>query len=308
MATDTTLTPLIHLAVNAHGGVRIPRKATNVNTMTMAAIQPQYRTIDGVSVRFAESEEHEDHAILLNPWPESIFAWDQIWSRLSERMHLVAIDLPGFGLSERREDLLSPKAMGEFLIKVADAFDLAQPHVVGPDVGTGTALFAAAGSPGRLRSLAVGAGGTAVPIQLGGALKEWVENPDFDSYRHADPRRIVSATLGTIQKYEIPDRIREDYLAGYVGDRFVESMRYTRTYPEQLPILRDLLPGIQTPVQIIQGAKDAAVPPANGEFLRDRLPKNKYDLIDAGHFSWEEAPDEYAEILLTWWAGGFQAV
>jgi len=279
-----------------------------MSTTTTAAIQPQYRTIDGVSIRFAESEQHEDHAILLNPWPESMFAWEQLWLRLSEQMHLVAIDLPGFGLSERRADLLSPKAMGGFLIKVADAFDLAQAHVVGPDIGTGTALFAAAESPGRLLSLAVGSGGTAVPIQLGGVLKEWVENPDFDSYRLADPRQIVTAAMGSIQKYEIPERVREDYLAGYVGDRFVESMRYVRAYPEQLPILRDLLPGIQTPVQIIQGARDTAVPAANGEFLRDRLPRNKYDVIDAGHFSWEEAPDEYAEILLSWWGGGWQAV
>jgi pimeloyl-ACP methyl ester carboxylesterase len=279
-----------------------------MSTTTTAALQPQYRTIDGVSIRFAESEQHEDHAILLNPWPESMFAWEQIWVRLSEQMHLVAIDLPGFGLSERRADLLSPKAMGEFLIKVADAFDVAQPHVVGPDVGTGAALFAAAESPGRLRSLAVGSGGTAVPIQLGGVLKEWVENPDFDSYRRADPRQIVTAAMGSIQKYEIPERVREDYLAGYVGDRFVESMRYVRRYPEELPILRDLLPGIQTPVQIIQGTRDTAVPAANGEFLRDRLPRNKYDVIDAGHFSWEEAPDEYAEILLSWWGGGCQAV
>jgi len=279
-----------------------------VSTTTTTAIQPQYRTIDRVSIRFAESAQRDDHAILLNPWPESMLAWDQIWLRLSEQMHLVAIDLPGFGLSERREDLLSPKAMGEFLIKAADSFGLAQPHIVGPDVGTGTALFAAAESPGRLRSLAVGSGGTAVPIQLGGVLKEWVENPDFDSYRRADPRQIVNAAMGAIQKYEIPDRIREDYLAGYVGDRFVESMRYVRTYPEQLPMLEDLLPGIQTPVQIIQGARDTAVPAANGEFLRDRLPKNKYDVIDAGHFSWEEAPDDYAEILLSWWAGGCRAV
>ena len=33
-----------------------------------------------------------------------------------------------------------------------------------------------------------------------------------------------------------------------------ESMRYVRTYPAELPVLRDLLPQIQTPAQIIAGA------------------------------------------------------
>jgi pimeloyl-ACP methyl ester carboxylesterase len=63
---------------------------------------------------------------------------------------------------------MSPRAMGEFVVRVADAFGLDQPHVVGPDIGTSAALFAAALHPGRLRSLVVGSGGAAVPLKLGG--------------------------------------------------------------------------------------------------------------------------------------------
>jgi pimeloyl-ACP methyl ester carboxylesterase len=50
------------------------------------------------------------------------------------------------------------------------------------------------------------------------------------------------------------------------------------------------------------------VRPVNGEFLHERLPKSKLDVIDAGHFTWEDAPDEYAQILSTWWGGGYRAV
>jgi pimeloyl-ACP methyl ester carboxylesterase len=77
-----------------------------------------------------------------------LYAFEPIWSRLAEHAHLVAIDLPGFGRSERRNELMSPRAMGEFLVRVADAFGLESPHVVGPDVGTGASLFAAALHPG----------------------------------------------------------------------------------------------------------------------------------------------------------------
>lgn len=272
------------------------------------SIQPQFRTIDGLSIRFAESEDRSDHALLLSPWPESLFAFAPTWSRLAEHTHLVAIDLPGFGHSERRDALMAPRAMGEFLIRVADTVGLDNPHVVGPDVGTGAALFAAALSPGRLRSLVVGSGGAAVPVQLGGALKDWVETPDLDSYRHADPRKIVAAALATIERYVIPDSIAEDYLAAYEGDRFVESMRYARTYPAQLPVLRDLLPEIQTPVQNIAGRRDRAVPPVNSEFLHERLPHSKLDIIDAGHFTWEDSADEYAALVTSWWGGGYSTV
>src|SRR5207245_8072240 len=97
-----------------------------------------------------------------------------------EQAHLVAVDLPGFGHSQRRDALLSPRAMGEFVIRVADAFGLEHPHVVGPDIGTGASLFAAALHPGRLRSLVVGSGGAAFPPELGGVLKESVDAPDLD--------------------------------------------------------------------------------------------------------------------------------
>ena len=137
-------------------------------------------------------------------------------------------------------------------------------------------------------------------------LKDWVEAPDLEGYRSADPRQIVAAALtADIERYALPDHVREDYLSSYEGDRFVESMRYVRSYPTELPVLRDLLPQIQTPVQIIAGARDPAVPPVNAEFLHERLPRSKLDIIDAGHFTWEDGADEYAALVTSWWSGGY---
>jgi pimeloyl-ACP methyl ester carboxylesterase len=268
-------------------------------------IQMRFRTIDGLSIRYAESQDQSsDHALLLSPWPESLLAFEPTWTRLAQHTHLVAVDLPGFGHSQRRDALLAPRAMGEFLIGVADAFGLEHPHVVGPDVGTGAALFAAALHPGRLRSLVVGSGATAVPLQLEWVLKDWVQAPDLEEYRSADPREIVAGALTAIERYTLPDAVREDYLASYEGDRFVESMRYVRAYPQELPVLAGLLAELQTPVQIIAGAHDPVVPPGNAEFLHERLPHSKLDILDAGHFTWEDAADEYAALVANWWGGG----
>ena len=269
------------------------------------SFQMQFRVIDGLAVRYAESDDRNDHAVLLSPWPESLLAFEPMWARLAESTRLVAVDLPGFGHSQRCDALLSPRAMGDFIIRVADAFGLENPHVVGPDIGTAAALFAAARQPGRLRSLVVGSGGTAIPLQLGSLLKDWVEAPDLDAFRAADPREIVAASLNGIERYVLPDPVREDYLSSYEGDRFVESMRYVRTYPAELPDLRDLLPQIQTPVQIIAGRQDSAVPPVNAEFLHERLPNSKLNFVDAGHFTWEDAADEYAALATSWWEGGY---
>jgi len=260
--------------------------------------QVRFRTVDGVRIRYADSGGSQEPAVVLtSPWPESVYAFAPIWDSLSGHARLFAVDLPGFGASERREDLLSPRAMGEFLAQLIAEADLGTAHLVAPDVGTSAALFAAAAHPERIASAIVGSGGTAVPIQLGEPLASWVLDPDLDKYRRMDPRMIVGATLDTIAG-GISDDIRADYLACYDGERFAESMRYARRYPEELPVLAGLLPQITTPVTIINGRHDRVVPLANAEFLDQRLPTSRLVIIDAGHFAWEETPTQYASIIL----------
>ena len=265
---------------------------------TATTPQVRFRTIGGVRVRYADSGEPREPAVLLtSPWPESIYAFAPMWATLSEHGRLFAVDLPGFGASERRDDLLSPRAMGEFLAQLIAEAELGTPHLVAPDVGTAAALFAAATHPRRIASAIVGTGGAAVPLQLGEPLASWVLDPDLDKYRRMDPRMFVNTAVDTIAG-GIPDHIRADYLACYDGDRFAESMRYVRAYPEELPVLAGLLPQITVPVTIINGRHDRVVPLANAEFLDQRLPTSRLVIIDAGHFVWEEVPAKYASAVL----------
>ena len=253
-----------------------------MNTTLRASLQPKFRTIDGLSIRFAESEDRSlgAHALLLSPWPESLFAFEATWPRLAEHAHLVAVDLPGFGHSEGRDALLSPR---------------------------GASLFAAALHPGRLRSLVIGSAGAAFPLQLGPVLMEWIQTPDLEPYRRTGGRQIVAEAIGTLERYVLSGAAREDYLSSYEGTRFAESMAYVRAYPTDLPILGGLLPDIQTPALIIAGARDEVVPPVNAEYLHARLPKSRLAVVDTGHFTWEDAADEYAALVTAWWAGGYAA-
>ena len=269
-------------------------------------LKAEYRTVDGLRIRYAESDSSaSQHLVLTSPWPESLYAFDRMWPRLSGMARLLAIDLPGFGRSERRADLLSPMAMSDFLIRLLDEWDIRDPHLICPDVGTPAALFAAARHPGRIRSLVVGSAGTAFPLEVTGVLKDLIEAPDIDAFRSQDPQALVQGLVAPLG----PDAPAGDIIADYVessrGDRFAESARYVRGYPEQLPLLADLLPQIFTPVQIITGRNDPIVPVANAEFLHARLPNSRLDVLDAGHLAWEEAPAEYGAIIAAWVNGGY---
>jgi pimeloyl-ACP methyl ester carboxylesterase len=269
-----------------------------MSTSTDIPIAPKFRTVAGTQIRYSETNSSERHTLLLtSPWPESIYAFAGMWPALADRARLFAVDLPGFGASEGRDELFSPRAMGEFLAQLIGELGLEKPHIVAPDVGTSAALFAAAAHPELIAGVVVGTGGAAVPLELGEPLRSWVLDPDLDKYRSMDPHTIVNAAADTIAG-GISDEIRADYLACYEGERYVESMRYVRRYPVELPDLAELLSRITTPVTIVNGRHDRVVPLANAEFLDERLPNSRLAVIDAGHFVWEEAPAEYASIVL----------
>lgn len=271
-------------------------------------MQIGFQTVARTRIRYAENRCAGQSILLTSPWPESLYAFAPIWPFLSPGFHLFAVDLPGFGGSERRDDLLAPRAMGEFLARVIGKCGLVHPHVVAPDIGTSAALFTAASHPGLLSSVVVGSGAAAVPIQLTGPLEDWTLSLGIHRFRAMDARAVVGAALDTIDGHTLPPEIREDYLRSYEGDRFVESMRYVRSYPDELPKLARRLPEIETPVQIIAGRRDRVVPLANAEFLHDRLPNSRLVIVDRGHFVWEEAPGVYASIISDWVSGGYATV
>ena len=274
-----------------------------------STISTYFRVCDGVRVRFADSRADSGLTILLlAPWPESLWAFRRIWDRVAALGRVVAIDMPGFGHSDGRAELIAPDGAGTFLARLIDEWGLGAPHVVGPDVGTAAALFLAAKAPERVASLTIGGGAVRFPIDAGGALKEIIEAPTLDDVRALDARTNIGYAVETAAPSNSEPEVHEDYVSAYDLGRFAESARFVRTYPAQNPVLRDLLPSITTPTQIVAGRHDELVPWANSEYLADLLPNSEIHPLDAGHFAWEEAAEEYGRLIADWVGGGYRRI
>ena len=282
----------------------------NDNTTQAASpITTYFRVCDGVRVRFADTRADSDVTmLLLAPWPESLWAFRRIWGRLSAVGRVVAIDLPGFGHSDGRPELIAPDAAGEFLARLIDEWGLGAPHIVGPDVGTAAALFLAAKTPERVTSLTVGGGAVRFPIEAGSALKDLIEAPSLDVVRALDARTNIGYAVESGAPSDTEPDVHEDYVSAYDLGRFAESARFVRHYPEQNPVLRDLLPAITTPAQILAGRDDDLVPWSNNQYLDKVLPNSEIHPLDAGHFAWEQAPGEYGRLVADWVGGGYRRV
>ncbi len=280
-----------------------------MSAVAVSPISTYFRVCDGVRVRFADTKTDSDTTVLLlAPWPESLWAFRRIWSRVAQAGRVVAIDMPGFGHSDGRPELVAPDASGAFLARLIDEWGLGAPHVVGPDVGTASALFLAARSPERVTSLTIGGGAVRFPIEAGGALKDIIEAPSLDVVRALDARTNIGYAVEPVAASESEPDVHEDYVSAYDLGRFAESARFVRHYPEQNPVLGDLLPAIATPTQIVAGRDDDIVPWSNNEYLHDLLPNSEIHPLDAGHFAWEQAPQEYGRLVAEWVGGGYRRV
>jgi len=268
----------------------------------------EFIEVDGLKIRFQRSGvEGRIPVVLTSPWPESLYAYQRIWPLLSAEASLLAFDLPGFGLSESRQQLMSPQAMGDFIPKILAALGLGRVHAIGPDVGTSAFLFAAKAQSKLFESLVVGSGAIDAALTAG-ALKDIINAPSTAAFEEINGETFAAGAIESMMKSKPEPQALTDYQAASAGRRFIEAMAYVRAYPIDLPILHAALPSIRTPVLSIWGAHDPLVPPENAEVLDQGLPRTRSLLLDSGHFVWEDRAEEYAAAILEWIRGGYTAV
>jgi pimeloyl-ACP methyl ester carboxylesterase len=262
-----------------------------------------WTVIDGLKIRYATNGRGHEKVVLFSPWPESIFAFAPVWTGLTTQFEVLAIDLPGFGQSEARDDLFAPQTMGEFIVKALDAFGLTSVHAVGLDVGSPSLLFSTLARARLFRSLVVGAGASTYPLVVEGTLKSMIE---AEALPPLNATEVVPRFLESIRGYEVPRFVRDDYLASYEGDRLTRSAALVRAYPKDLALLAPRLASITVPVAIVVGRNDPYGLARDAALLRERLPHARLDVLEAGHCVWEERAPEVESIVTSWVKGGFR--
>jgi hypothetical protein len=92
-----------------------------IPTSLKTPIPTRHLTLEGLSIRFAESESRHEHPLLLSPWPESLFASEPTWAAFAGQAQAIGVDVQGFGHSDGREDLLPPRAMSDWFFALCGA-------------------------------------------------------------------------------------------------------------------------------------------------------------------------------------------
>ena len=128
--------------------------------------------VNGVQVYFIHENGRDAPVIFLHGFGGSSADWSAVMTDLDEHERY-ALDLPGFGLSEKRLDLdLSGQALADDVAAFMDTQQIEAAHIVAHDLGGNVALHLAGRHPERVLSLTLVAAAvqteptTPVPDQL----------------------------------------------------------------------------------------------------------------------------------------------
>ncbi len=205
-------------------------------------------------------------------WPEEL--------RALPGRRVVALDLPGHGGSPG-PSLRSIGTYARSVVEALDALGIASAVVAGHSMGGAIALTIALEAPLRVAGLVLV--GTGARLRVSPALLQATADPVALT---AAAGMMADHAFGALAGPELRQEFARDLLATAPGvahgdfsacDVFDAMAR---------------LAEIRAPALVVCGAEDRLTPPKYSEFLRDRIPGARLELVPgAGHMVMREAPE-----------------
>src|ERR1700743_886919 len=238
--------------------------------------------------------------VLLHGSNASLLTWEPWSKRLSDRFHVVSVDLPGHGLTGAVPgDDYSQEGMARFVGRFADKLGLRTFALAGNSMGGGGAAYFAEEHPTRVTKLIlVDAGGLPFKSGEGTPLAfRLARIPVLNQILlHVTPRSLVVEGLGKaiVHKEIVTGAMIDSYwdFARMEGTRRATMLRFQG---QEDTSVRDHTTALKMPVLILWGAQDGLIPVAIAHDWNRAVPGSKLIVYPAtGHIPMEEVADRSA--------------
>jgi pimeloyl-ACP methyl ester carboxylesterase len=247
--------------------------------------------------------------VLLHGWPTSSFLWRNVMPALARHNCVLAVDLPGFGGSDKPVDVrysfdLFERALNGFF----DKLEVDVVGLVGHDLGGPIAVHWALRNPGRLTRLALL--NTLLYPEFDPSVIDFVRGLSAPETRDplvspqglADIMRLGLADPGTLT-----DEVLAAVTAPFAGReaRLALAAAGIGLGARGFVEISQQLPALDVPIRLIYGERDRILPDVAQTMARVRrdLPHAELTALpECGHFLQEEAPERVGELLARFFA------
>jgi pimeloyl-ACP methyl ester carboxylesterase len=268
-------------------------------------LQPSTRDVAarGARIRFVEAGRGPP-LVLVHDCLASRLEWDDVLERLSQRFHVVAPDLPGFGESEKP----APgrygydfDAFAESLVDLSAALGLVRLSLCGRGLGGAVALTLAAEHahlvekmvlvnplvyPPRPDALTRLAG---IPVVGPLVFKQILGRTLFRNHLLSQGRPLTDGA---------PDRRLDHFFDLFDAPAAREAAYVTMRATLDTRPLMARVPRVTTPTLLLWGRRNRTGPVEQGRRLARELSGCRFEVLDCGPSPAEECPDAFADALM----------
>lgn len=274
----------------------IPQQSVPVESL--AGKNSQFINVNGRRLHF-EKYGAGKPLVLVHGFAGSSYTWRHVIPLLAQKHEVYAVDLLGFGLSDKPADgAYSLADQGQLILAFIEKLKLRQPTIAGHSMGGVVVALAAVQSPEKIGELVLIDAG----IYHGGPpgfLKYFFFPFDVLAARsfYTKGARARSLQNSYYNQSMITDELVNNYLkpAGTPGAAAVVARMNKFASIRHEDISRRL----RVPTLLVWGRYDKIVPVSDAERLNREINGSQLVIIDeAGHMVQEEKPNEVADAIL----------
>ena len=254
--------------------------------------------VNGVEVYYRESGNSNNPTLLfIHGFLGSSYDWIEMIRYYDDNYHVIAIDLPGFGASEKSLNYnYARENQANTVIELIKSLQLEDVTLVGHSMGGMISLMSAYKEPELIKQLVligsagVGSGGSQEALPL--FVYDYVVN----NYYIQRALFNTAYSPSVVEDALVPDQM------------FKEMYYYTSKIPAEVlakfstdadgNYLNDKLESILQPSFLLWGSDDGFVSVENGYIMDNRLPNSTLAVIDkAGHLPFDTVLSEVIALI-----------
>lgn len=258
--------------------------------------------VDGIKLHYQEKGSGTP-LVLIHGYGSSVYTWRNIFEPLSEHFRVIAIDLKGFGFSEKPDGDYTRREQAVLVQKFLDKLKIEKAWFAGSSMGGEVSLNVALQNPNRVEGL----------ILIDSAGVKSVKGSSFTPSRFEITfvgRAFVAVALlsdnlvrtSLERSFYDDSKVTKEVVKTYYQPLQTNNGQKAAVYAQQqwdLYPIEDELSKIKVPTLIIWGAEDVVTPLAGGKKMNASIENSKFVIFkNCGHLPAEEMPQKTVEEIL----------
>jgi pimeloyl-ACP methyl ester carboxylesterase len=250
----------------------------------------------------AERSGGGEPVVLLHGFGASAYSWRKVIPALAAGHRVVAVDLNGFGYTQRprSRESYTREGQAKLVLETMDALGIARAHIVGHSYGGGITLYLAQTHPERFRSMVLV--DSSAPTYANDRRSRAAALRPLDAlFVRAFALRPGAVRKALLRSFWDDSKVTPELVRAYADRVAVEGAGYafyglTAPAPPGPPVE---LEKIEIPTLVVWGAHDELIAPEEGRRAAARLPHSEFVLLaGSGHLPMEEQPEALLRAVL----------